>query len=550
MNSYSSTTLSFALPFYGGVATIIRTLPMEIFIAILEQVDFWDTLRFRRTCKTFHEITKAKAIWIHLFRECKRLSPGALVLEKPLHMYSSNELERVVVVWKSTEVGWRSSDTNPSRHRTIPITCTSPSCGSIHCSTKHSYSGVYLVPGGRWLITFHPEGGMSYYDLESPDYEKQRPLVPNYLEIGPDCDLNGITFTVDIPDRCRTIQNFKLAQYVHENPNSTRIGQYRPIKIWNVSVIFDGQEVCGLQADCLKTILVDIFMCSDIRVRLSLRDDLLAFGLRCKPSGPTTRGRRRIEYIFVVEWANVEDGSSDYPRRTIYTKQQPQRDYFRQWDSEIRLLSNSKLARLSYGLWLYDFSSLPYTNYIPAAEPDYPDAAPVLVYPFYCRDSFAPVPTLSQDSVWLLALKDTTLSRTTVRVPNDWGSPGEPEISTNDLLIASAPAHDYSSDPFFCCFGTRRGVVQHRRRDYGNVITLSLFEYDRDQPYAPDYVPAMKMFLPSKPCNLLEEYEGYFRREPPLMDEGSGRVVVLRALRLEVVDFALVHKSTRRDDCP
>ncbi|KAF4610707.1 hypothetical protein D9613_007291 [Agrocybe pediades] len=315
MNSYSQTTLSFALPFYGRVATIIRTLPMEISIAILEQVDFWDILRFRRTCKTFHEITKAKALWIHLFRECERLSPGALVLEKPLHMYSSSELERVVVVWKSTEVGWRTSDGIPSRHRTIPITCTSPSCKSFgHSGKQHGYSSAYLVPGGRWLITLHPEGGISYHDLESPDYDKPRTLVPNYLEIREGYHSTRlVSFTVDIPGHRPSIQSFKLVQYVHAHAVKKHTGQYWPIKIWNVSFVFDGQEVCGLHADCLKSILVDTHMCSDFDLNLSLRNELLAFGLQCQYSG-LTRAWKPMEYVFVVEWANVEDGSSDYPR--------------------------------------------------------------------------------------------------------------------------------------------------------------------------------------------------------------------------------------------
>ncbi|KAF9559234.1 hypothetical protein CPC08DRAFT_528450 [Agrocybe pediades] len=75
----------------------ISTLPLEI----LKRLNLLDILRVRRTCKILHHATTAKPIWVDLFWECERLSPGILTLEKPLDMYSSEELERVVLTWRS-----------------------------------------------------------------------------------------------------------------------------------------------------------------------------------------------------------------------------------------------------------------------------------------------------------------------------------------------------------------------------------------------------------------------------------------------------------------
>ncbi|KAF9555332.1 hypothetical protein CPC08DRAFT_766033, partial [Agrocybe pediades] len=237
----------------GGYVTAISTLPAEIFVEIFKLVGFSDILRIRRTCKYFHGITTAKFLWIHLFWECECLSPGILTLEKTLDLYTSKELEHIVMVWKSTQIGWRTADGMPSRQRAVHADHPWSSNRTIRTSY---YETVYLVPGGRWLLVFYTDGRIIYHDLDSSEHNIKRDLVPDYAR---HTDANKVDFTVDIPDRL-PIQRFKVAQYLREG-RTTDNGEYQGIKIWNIEFVLEGQLVTGLRANCLNTIAVDSMLC-------------------------------------------------------------------------------------------------------------------------------------------------------------------------------------------------------------------------------------------------------------------------------------------------
>ncbi|KAF9557904.1 hypothetical protein CPC08DRAFT_764265 [Agrocybe pediades] len=220
------------------------------------------------TCKYIHQATTAKPIWTHLFWKCERASPGSLALEKPLTMYSSKELERVVLSWESSRVGWHTRDGIPSRQRTlhIPNDCLH----DIALSGEHYRH--YLVPGGRWLLAFRIDGQISYYDLESAEYEKGRILVPGYIE---KCGaINDVSFSVDISDRL-PLRDFKMAQHVHDDHYHGLWPGYGIIKIWHIDFVFEGHAVVGLRANCLKTFIVSL-TCNILKLTLSLRNHGMA----------------------------------------------------------------------------------------------------------------------------------------------------------------------------------------------------------------------------------------------------------------------------------
>ncbi|KAF4620245.1 hypothetical protein D9613_000070 [Agrocybe pediades] len=244
----------------------------------------------------------ARPIWVNLFYKCEHLSSGTLKLEKPLELYSSEELERVVLVWESTQVGWRTHDGIPSRRCTIKVEDvrhTRSACWSEY------YRHVYLIPSGRWLLVFQTEGEISYYDLESPHYKKKEVMVHDYIR---PANCNIVFFAVDISGSLPG-ESFRLAQYVREDPDAAEGIIYRAIKIWDIAPVLEGKVVISLHAVCLKTIPVDLEV-FDGKLSMSLSDGHLAFGV--SPD-------ELVQYICVVEWSLVVDGSLDYPRRILYT---------------------------------------------------------------------------------------------------------------------------------------------------------------------------------------------------------------------------------------
>ncbi|KAF9559232.1 hypothetical protein CPC08DRAFT_528387 [Agrocybe pediades] len=155
----------------GHDVMTITTLPIELLIEILKEVEISDVLCIRRTCKFLYEATTAKPLWINLLWECEHSSPGILTLEKPLGLYSSKEVEHIVLVWESTRIGWRTADGTPSRQRTIHLDQS-----SSHDSRPQGsrfYEAVYLVPGGRWLLVLYARGGIAYYDLDSAQHDNK-----------------------------------------------------------------------------------------------------------------------------------------------------------------------------------------------------------------------------------------------------------------------------------------------------------------------------------------------------------------------------------------
>ncbi|KAF4621119.1 hypothetical protein D9613_000046 [Agrocybe pediades] len=505
----------------GHEVTTITTLPVELLIEILKEVEFMDVLHIRQTCKSLVEVTTAKPIWTNLLWECERSSPGILTLEKPADLYSSKELEHLVLVWESTRIGWRTADDTPSRQRTIHLDQSS-SYDSCPQGSRF-YEAVYLVPGGRWLLVLYIGGGIAYYDLDSTQYEDKRILVP-------DCTrhtvANGdVVFAVDIPDRL-PMRCFKLAQYIRGYCDTDGT-QYPCIKIWSIEFVVEGQVVTGMRADCLRTLFVNSANC---RMSVSLRGEYLAFVVR--GPYPTPFYVAGKPYVFVVDWICVEDRSWDYPRRILYTDE----------PKEIHLLSNERLvAVVRSGVWVYDFSSLDSNNAMPEVTPPPPtivSPTSLLKYSLPLNVGFS-APLSSRDNTTFLALADPALH--SITVSDDFGTPRSSESgfkSIRELMVV--PIFDYCDKlpgPRYC-LGRRHGILQRMNRETQST-DLILLEYHPTERIAPDYVPVVKSIpIPCRNFNCLHEVTSHNL----LLDEGSGRAIAPLNTHFEVVDFALVHK--------
>ncbi|KAF4621380.1 hypothetical protein D9613_000037 [Agrocybe pediades] len=240
-------------------------------------------------------------------------------------------------------------------------------------SPLEAFRDLYLVPGGRWLLGFRPDGEVFYYDLESPNYEEKRVLVPAYTK---DAGNNDVEISIDIAERL-PIRSFKVVQYIDEHgpAGSTK---YKGINVWEVTFVFEGKRVAGLKAICLKTIPVDP-ACDTSMVSISLRNE--HFAIAGQHSYPILR--QRLQCIYILEWLHIVDGSLDYSRRVLYVDEA-------QEITEIHLLPNNRVFALSSPwAFVYDFSSLQYTGRTPELHPDH--------------STLTPPPSVSQHCVHILS---------------------------------------------------------------------------------------------------------------------------------------------------
>ena len=210
------------------------------------------------------------------------------VLEKPIDIYSSKEIERIVLACESTKTAWRTDDGVPSRQRELKID------GALNCA--------HLRPGGRWLISVFSDGRTVYYDLESTDGLREKELIPEQL---PPSTFNIFKISVDVGDTL-PMTSFNLAMYVRERLDYH--ATYNGLKFWKVELVLEGRDVIGLKATYLTSLLIDTDSIS-LLYSISLLGHEVAFstkGSHLKPNG-----------TFVVEWPEVADASLDFPHTYV-----------------------------------------------------------------------------------------------------------------------------------------------------------------------------------------------------------------------------------------
>ena len=214
--------------------------------------------------------------------------PKTYVLEKPIDIYSSKEIERIVLACESTKIAWRTDDGVPRRQRELEIN------GDVKCA--------HLLPGGRWLISVFSDGRTAYYDLDSTDGLREKELIPAQL---PPSTFNIFKISVDVGDTL-PMTSFNLAMYVHERLDYH--ATYNGLKFWKVELVLEGPDVIGLKATYLTSLLIDTEAIS-LLTSISLLGREVAFsakGYYRKPNG-----------TFVVEWPDVADASLDFPRTYV-----------------------------------------------------------------------------------------------------------------------------------------------------------------------------------------------------------------------------------------
>ena len=67
-------------------------------------------------------------------------------------MHTSEELERLLLIWNSADIGWARDDGRAAREHSIAV---------------EPAEYVHLIQGGRWLLVTTATGQVIYYDLDA-----------------------------------------------------------------------------------------------------------------------------------------------------------------------------------------------------------------------------------------------------------------------------------------------------------------------------------------------------------------------------------------------
>lgn len=201
-------------------------------------------------------------------------------------MYTSSELERLFLLWKSAEVGWETDDGQPVRERALSV---------------ETSDFVYLVKGGRWLLVATQAGAVKYYDLDA-EVITGVALIPDQTFIAATAH-SATLMSVDV-DQDSPVLSFRLAFAL------CGFGPSASFQIWQINpMLDDSQRAIGLTATLLASLaqppdIVIVLAISLLRNQLAFNGILLA---------------NNEMFAFVMDWRQGNGTTSTYNRRMITT---------------------------------------------------------------------------------------------------------------------------------------------------------------------------------------------------------------------------------------
>ena len=234
-------------------------------------------------------MTKEREVWAHHVHEHiadMRLRPPRL--ERPIETYLSGDLERLLLVWKSAELGWLPKGHSPARQRSVMI---------------EPAEYVHLIQGGRWLLVTTNACEVTYYDLNAENIEGAL-LIPQQIHKPLLVDHK---MSIDIDMSAPTL-SFRIAFSIIDN-SATRTepsDRKATIQIWGISLLYNGLHAIGLSARRLAL----LHHHSEIStvLQLSLLGPTIAFNALFF-EGNT--------YTVIFNWDKAEGNSTTYYSRRV-----------------------------------------------------------------------------------------------------------------------------------------------------------------------------------------------------------------------------------------
>ncbi|KAH9481278.1 hypothetical protein JR316_0005800 [Psilocybe cubensis] len=233
-------------------------------------------------------MTRAREVWRHLVEQYVVSNAVRPRLERPISLYSSLELEALLLRWMSAHRALNAKTFQTAREREFKIT------------DAHR---VHLGAGGRWLFVASSKAGITYYDLDSDSSESPSgvELIPN--QIAHTCP-SWVQVTIE-DDMQSPFVGFSVAFALSSHEYSTGATEnWHHFQIWRVEAVLDGmQRVIGLKATQIAS-FPHIHRIAP-HCSISLRGPHLAFHVMAA----------REYYVCVVDWRQANSLPSKYPFR-------------------------------------------------------------------------------------------------------------------------------------------------------------------------------------------------------------------------------------------
>ena len=199
-------------------------------------------------------------------------------------MYTSEELERLLLVWNSANIGWARDDGRAARERSISV---------------EPIRIIHLIQGGRWLLVTTKVGQVTYYDLDAETIEGV-PLIPEQLH--QPSSLVQVMMDIDIDSSSPTL-SFRIALSIFDRFEPS---EKATIQIWAVTLMLNGSHAVGLSATRLS-LLHHRHMIVSV-MTFSLLGPTIAF---------TAQRAERGLHTFVINWDQGDTDSTNYLWRVL-----------------------------------------------------------------------------------------------------------------------------------------------------------------------------------------------------------------------------------------
>jgi hypothetical protein len=111
-----------------------------------------------KTCRRLHALSDEHSLWLAAFHRESFFLPLPPCLDRPLELYSTQELRRLVVRSTSLERNWTNDHPKIRSTRTVQL-------GSLP-SDPDPVTSWTIIPGHRWLLALTKRGNVLYWDLE------------------------------------------------------------------------------------------------------------------------------------------------------------------------------------------------------------------------------------------------------------------------------------------------------------------------------------------------------------------------------------------------
>ena len=251
-------------------------------------------------CKALQEVSKTRSVWLNLCRphlSPTETAPQTLHLERPIKLYTSDDLEFLFLRLKSADIGWR-TDNPPARKREI--------------ETTNPAKCIYLVEGGRWLLIASDTGCITYFDLDAST-PTESILIPDQFDPLPDRSgpLSEIKVVMAIDrasDSAFLAFNLAVSFCLIETPPPDPKAQ--SVQIWRVALALDDQQQSiGLTAEYLASFplepSVEGIFCQ------SIRGPYIALSL-------LSVEHEDCQLTFIINWKQADGDQTNYPRRLLH----------------------------------------------------------------------------------------------------------------------------------------------------------------------------------------------------------------------------------------